>query len=176
MKKSMLWLCLAFALLFHSAWAESPGSRQGVFLSGGSGQDDIDIFRLAWRYRPGGALFCLAGHCFDGYYETSLGYWNGNRNDIGVVAFSPVLMHEFKHVGKRFHPYVEAGIGAALLSHTRIDDRNLSSGFVFEDRIGVGLRSRHLDVGFLLMHYSNAELKEPNNGLSMAMVTIGYWF
>ncbi len=176
MKTRILILGLLLFMASRPLAAAPPDAGHGLFLSAGSGQNEIDVFRLAWRYQPGDVLFCLVEHCFHGYYETSLGHWGGERNDIGVLSFSPVLTYRFHRLGKRHHPYIELGVGVALLSRNRIDRRDLSSALVFEDRIGFGIRSRHMDLGFRLMHYSNAGLKEPNDGLSMALVTLGYWF
>ncbi len=167
---------LCFILLGSTLQAAGHPRRDAVVASVGQASDDIDVFRLAWRRSFRGPLFCWHARCVGGYYETALSYWSGDDDDVFVASFSPVLVHEFKHGMRAFKPYVELGLGAALLSDTRIDRRNLSSNFLFESRLGVGMRSDRLDVNLCFMHYSNAGLSEPNDGLSMLMLSLGYAF
>ncbi len=167
---------LCFVLSGSTVQAADHPRRDAVVASFGQASDDIDVFRLAWRRSFSGPLFCWHARCVGGYYEAALSYWRGDDDDVVAASFSPVLVYEFKHGAKTFKPYVELGLGAALLSDTRIDRRNLSSNSVFESRLGVGMRSDRLDVNLRFMHYSNAGLSEPNDGLSMLMVSLGYAF
>jgi len=167
---------LCFILWGSAARAADHAPGDALVVSFGQASNGIDVFRLAWRRSFSGPLFCWHEHCVGGYYEAALSDWSGDDDDIVVASFSPVLVHEFKQGAKTFKPYIELGLGAALLSDTRIDRRNLSSNFVFESRLGVGLRSDRLDVNLRFMHDSNAGLSEPNDGLSMFMVSLGYAF
>ncbi len=59
-----------------------------------------------------------------------------------------------------------AGIGVALFSGTTAGDRELGSAFNFEDRIGAGLKfSGGQRIGVRALHYSNAGIKQPNDGI-----------
>lgn len=61
---------------------------------------------------------------------------------------------------------IEAGIGVAAFSGTRVGDQNLGSSLNFEDRIGAGLKfANGQSVGVRAIHYSNAGLKQPNDGI-----------
>ncbi len=63
-------------------------------------------------------------------------------------------------------PFIEAGIGVAAFSGTRVGDQNLGSSLNFEDRIGAGLKfANGQSVGVRAIHYSNAGLKQPNDGI-----------
>lgn len=63
-------------------------------------------------------------------------------------------------------PFIEAGIGVAAFSGTRVGDQNLGSSLNFEDRIGAGLKfANGQSVGIRAIHYSNAGLKQPNDGI-----------
>jgi lipid A 3-O-deacylase len=79
------------------------------------------------------------------------------------LSFSPVFVYEF--AGERFKPYIEAGIGIAAFSSTELEDNDLGSSFQFEDRIGFGVRFAGQEVGLRALHYSNAGLKQPNDGV-----------
>ena len=63
-------------------------------------------------------------------------------------------------------PFVEAGIGVAVFSSTRVGEQDLGSAFNFEDRIGLGLKIGDTQrVGIRATHYSNAGIKQPNDGV-----------
>jgi lipid A 3-O-deacylase len=74
-------------------------------------------------------------------------------------------------------PYLELGLGGALLSQTTLGPRTLSTRFQFTEWIGVGVDiSEHFTVGMRFSHYSNAGIKKPNDGLDMQQIVIGARF
>ncbi len=77
---------------------------------------------------------------------------------------APVFVYEF--AGEKVKPFIEAGIGVAVFSGTRVGDQNLGGAFNFEDRMGAGLRfAKGQAVGVRAIHYSNAGMKQPNDGI-----------
>lgn len=106
------------------------------------------------------------GH-LTGYWDLAYTYWASgkNSNDEHSISISPVLVYEFKTQGA-IKPFIELGIGLAGFTGTRVGDKKLGSAFNFEDRIGVGLNIYDTHrVGLRAIHYSNAGLKKPNNGI-----------
>lgn len=100
-----------------------------------------------------------------GYWDTAWTYWEGSyAAGAHSLSFSPVFVYQFH--GQRLRPFVEFGIGVSLFSKTRVGERKLGSAFNFEDRIGIGLilddGSR---IGLRAIHYSNADIKQPNMGI-----------
>ena len=101
-----------------------------------------------------------------GYWDTAYTYWEGGDEASGAhsLSFSPVLVYQFH--GQRFRPFVEFGIGVSLFSSTDVGERDMGSAFQFEDRLGAGVvlpsGSR---VGVRAFHYSNAGIKNPNDGI-----------
>ena len=80
------------------------------------------------------------------------------------LSFSPVLVYEF--AGGSVKPYLEAGIGVALFSHTEVEGNRLGTAFQFEDRLGFGLRfAGGHEVGIRATHYSNAGISSTNDGV-----------
>lgn len=104
------------------------------------------------------------GH-LTGYWDAAYGYWDGDHGDaMHSLSFSPVFVYEF--TGGSVTPYIEAGIGVAVFSDTKYEGRDFGSAFNFEDRIGVGIRfAGNQEVGLRAMHYSNAGIKQPNDGI-----------
>lgn len=99
-----------------------------------------------------------------GYWDAAYTYWDGDDTSSNhSLSLSPVFVYEF--AGQRFKPYVEAGIGIAGFTSTEIESNRLGSSFQFEDRLGVGVRFNNQEVGIRAIHYSNAGLKQPNDGV-----------
>lgn len=101
-----------------------------------------------------------------GYWDLGYTYWEagekaGARHSI---SFSPVFVYEF--AGSRFKPFLEIGVGVAMFSGTTTGDQTLGSSFNFEDRLGAGMKIDEMQkVGVRVIHYSNAGIKEPNDGI-----------
>ncbi|HIZ51571.1 MAG TPA: acyloxyacyl hydrolase, partial [Candidatus Pseudomonas excrementavium] len=66
-------------------------------------------------------------------------------------------------------PFLEGGIGASDFTETDLGDQDMVSKFQFEDRLGAGLKfASGSEVGVRYFHYSNAGIKQPNDGIDMA--------
>ena len=100
-----------------------------------------------------------------GYWDSGYTYWEGgDASGAHSLSFSPVFTYEFS--GFTYTPYIEAGIGLAAFSQTDVGDQRLGSSFNFEDRIGLGLKlPGEQKVGLRAIHYSNAGIKQPNDGI-----------
>jgi len=104
-----------------------------------------------------------------GYIESSINVWEGSTDTVFAVAISPVFRTTLFSVGQH-QINLEAGIGVALISKIKIDDRDLSSSFQFEDRIGFQYKTNNMDIHIRYMHYSNAGLSQPNNGIDIYII------
>ena len=144
--------------------------------SAGAGQslDGIDVYRFGVRKDSGFEWLSNDTGWLSVYYEASLNYWKEGDDEVYGAAFSPVFIYTFGDKANAVQPYIEGGIGIAGISETQIDDRNLSTGFQFEDRIGAGVRMKMVDLNVRYMHYSNCSIKEPNDGIDLVLFTVSY--
>lgn len=154
--------------------AEETPFLNAVSLGYGRAQNDIDIYRLGIRKDSSWSWLENRTGWLSVYYEASLNVWSKGSEQVYGGAISPVFIYYFGDKGNSFHPYVEAGIGAACISDSNIDGRQLSTLFQFEDRVGAGVRFERADVSVRYMHYSNGSIAEPNQGLDIFIVTLSY--
>lgn len=161
MKRLFCLTALATSLLGYGMTAQAAGLELGVGQTGESNMTYRLGLQLDWDKRW---LQSDVGH-LGGYWSGAYTYWDGDKSaSVHSLSFSPVFVYEFS--GQTVRPYIEAGIGVALFSRTRVEDDNLGSAFQFEDRLGVGLRfNGGHEVGIRATHYSNAGITSHNDGI-----------
>ncbi|ADV46384.1 acyloxyacyl hydrolase [Nitratifractor salsuginis] len=155
--------------------AQSSDWIDGIGISYGQSKDNIDIYRLYLRKDFQSRWFQSDLGYLSGYWEGSLNYWDGYGTHNYGVALSPVFTYLFNTSGT-FTPYLEGGIGVSWFSKTQMGPRDLSTHFLFEDRIGAGVRIGNWDLSFRYMHYSNAGIKKPNDGIDIFIGSLSYRF
>ncbi|MEK1906839.1 MAG: acyloxyacyl hydrolase [Pseudomonas sp.] len=158
MKKT---LSLAVAAAFGLA-SLSAQAVDFTFAAGQSG-DSNAVFRLGAQWDWDTSWWQSSTGRLSGYWDAGYTYWVGDETaSNNSLSFSPVFVYEF--AGETVQPYIEAGVGVALFSSTELEGNDLSSSFQFEDRLGAGLRFAGQEVGIRAIHYSNAGIKQPNDG------------
>ena len=173
MKKCTLFV-MGLMLFYSTAMAESSG--YGLSFGYGEADPDINIYRLGLKKDFSSQWLKTTAGYFSGYFELSFNHWEHNNDDINGVAFSPVFVYYLADESKLVRPYIEGGIGVAYIDKYHIAGRNLSTNFQFEDRIGIGARIGFFDLNFRYMHYSNASIKEPNQGIDILIFTTAIQF
>jgi lipid A 3-O-deacylase len=177
MKKTCIFLAVAYLLGLQGWSEESQPLISSVSVGAGlTYHDDISIARFAIRRDSQVNVLENSTGWLSGYYEGSVSYWHKEEDHVFNFALSPVFVYYFGKPDWTVQPYVEAGIGVSAISETKIADRDMSTGFQFEDRVGVGLRTTDLDLSLRYMHYSNASIAAPNDGIDIIIVTVGYRF
>lgn len=172
--KKILLLIVGLMLCYGTALADYSG--YGVSLGYGSSNDDIDIYRIGIKKDFLSKWFENRYGYLSGYFELSFNHWEDNEDDINGVALSPVFVYYFTDETSLIRPYIEGGIGLAYIDEYQIGSRNLATNFQFEDRIGAGARIGMFDMNFRYMHYSNASIKQPNDGIDIWMFTAAIQF
>src|SRR5690554_4850909 len=162
------------ALVFSCALSTAlviPTSHalDGVTLQIGESSENTTTYRVGAQFDFGRTLWQSAGGGVQlgGYWDAGVTRWS--RRDATSLTFTPVFRLSFGAADSGMTPFIEGGIGLSYFTETDLDDQDLGSKFQFEDRLGVGLRfNRGSEVGLRYYHYSNAGIKNPNDGIDMA--------
>ncbi len=156
-------------LFYNTASAGSEGF--GLSFGYGVGKEDIDIYRFGVKKDYSSRWLESNAGYLSGYFELSYNRWEYNSDEINGLAFSPVFVYNFGKDADLIRPYISGGIGVALIDDYHIRNRNLSTHFLFENRIGLGARIRSFDMNVSYFHYSNADIKSPNDGIDIWLFT-----
>jgi len=155
--------------------ARASGSfvPDGVEVTGGYGHD-VTIYGVAVNWNPLCTCAGLKTLGLETRLVAQVAYWEGRQHptangSLWDTRLTPMLRWAGPEATS-VRGFIEAGIGAHLLSATRINnDRVLSTAFQFGETAGAGIAfgDRHrYELGAYVQHVSNARLKEPNNGLT----------
>ncbi|MBS1154722.1 MAG: hypothetical protein H6R07_646 [Proteobacteria bacterium] len=159
---------LVAALLLHPAcWA-----LDGVSIAGGSNLDtsdkDFDFLQISIRDSFNGRWFESSTGSVVTNWEASVTRWNPQSRENWVGALGVAVRYEFSKTSV-WAPYIEYGLGGALVSNLKIsDNRRFSTHFQFANRLEIGNRfgpDLENELGLVFWHYSNAYIKEPNPGV-----------
>ncbi|MDP3814742.1 acyloxyacyl hydrolase [Pseudomonas sp.] len=130
----------------------------------GQSSESTMVYRLGAQFDFNRSWFETDVGRLTGYWDAGYTFWDGDETSSNhSLSVTPVFVYEFG--GGNVKPYIEAGIGVAAFAHTELEDKDLGSSLQFEDRLGFGLRFAGQEVGLRALHYSNAGLKQPNDGV-----------
>ncbi|MBW0149241.1 acyloxyacyl hydrolase [Marinobacter arenosus] len=153
-------------------------SGETLSLSGSYSPSEVVGGRLSYRPDPLPVVFPAWLGTPTLFLEFSLNTWVEYRRDdeaITSLALSPVM--QWPLFGDHDSLFLEAGIGLALIDFIQIAGHDLSSHFQFEDRIGLSWayrRNQKASLSLNIFHYSNAGLKQPNQGLNLLVLGWSY--
>lgn len=176
MKIKKLVVLITGILLIAVSAPATETSGWGLSFGYGEADPDIDIYRVGIKKDFWAEWLETRVGYVSGYFELSFNHWEHDDTDINGVGFSPVFVYYFGDKNNLIRPYIEGGIGVSWINQTTIADRDMSTQFQFEDRIGAGVRWGFIDLNFRYMHYSNASIKQPNHGIDILMFTTSIQF
>ena len=152
------------ALAGFSLGAGAGAQAADLAFALGSTSDSTLTYRLGLQCDFGRNFSASSSGRLSGYWDTAYTYWQGDKAASShSLSLTPVFVYEF--AGATVKPYVEAGVGVALFSSTELEEHDLGSAFQFENRFGVGLRFNGQELGLRAIHYSNAGISQPNDGM-----------
>lgn len=168
MKKTALALSCALCAALSVPAAHA---LDGLTLQIGDSSESTTTWRIGAQFEFGRALWQSqsGGVKLDGYWDTGVTRWSSL--DATSMSLTPMFRLNFGANSGGVTPFLEGGIGASYFTKTRLGDQNISSRFQFEDRIGAGLKfPTGSEVGVRAYHYSNAGIKQPNDGINMGAI------
>ncbi|MFA7279670.1 MAG: acyloxyacyl hydrolase [Sterolibacterium sp.] len=156
----------------HLAHAESFSAPSGIAILGGYGSNvDVAGAEVFWDNFYSNAWF--KDHGLVTRLVAEVGYWHSrdDKNEhspVVNVGVTPQVRWLAPQLGA-VRPFLEAGIGVRLLSHTQIDERRMAIAAQFGERLGVGFSfgpQDRYETALFLQHVSNGRIKQPNNGFT----------
>lgn len=166
--------------------SKSLAEGHGISIASGYGSAHIVPIRLGFQKNFDKRWRDKADWPIRGYWEGSLYAMQGQRIEnpdshrrVEAVALAGVFRFERVRESMVGWPYIEVGIGVSWFNRKEIGGRDLGMHFQFEDRFGVGVRfgrNRQYDIGYKVIHFSNAYIGPCNHGINLHLVNLGYWF
>lgn len=140
-----------------------------------------DMMRIAAQWKWSQRWFQTASRHLGGYWDLSLAEWDrehrpGETGYLTEIGFTPVFRLQANDL-RGF--YLEGGIGAHLLSSTQLGNKHFGTAFQFGDHLGFGYRfgaRGAMDISYRYQHLSNADIKQPNNGIDFQQLRLQFWF
>ena len=150
----------------------------GIAVVAGEGRN-VDMLRVGAQWRWSARWFQGQNAHLGGYWDVGAAQWrrdeagrHGNLAEFGVTPIFRLQANDLRGF------YLEGGIGAHLLSETRLGSKRYSTAFQFGEHIGFGYRfgaRGAYDLGYRYQHVSNGDIKTPNNGADFHQVRLQYW-
>ncbi|WP_271010276.1 acyloxyacyl hydrolase [Paucibacter sp. B51] len=126
----------------------------------------------AWRASSSALSLQLAPRLQLGAWQAERGAAEPRR--LLDAAFIPALRWDLGSPAAGLRLDLELGIGAGLISHSRIGARQKSTNFQFFDVMGLGLRSADARWRLSLdyRHVSNADIRKPNQAVDFIGLSV----
>lgn len=164
-------IVIFLSLFFYSFAAQAEEHPESFAVYAGLARDDINIYRVSLQ-SPFDDWLSDRNIPLKGFFETSLNILDADDTIYGG-AISPVFGVPLFRVSN-YQLSLIGGIGVSFISETSINSRNLSSAFQFEDRLGLQLQGNKIGISALYLHYSNAGISDPNDGLDLFVIGLSF--
>jgi lipid A 3-O-deacylase len=148
---------------------EEKNIINSISLGIGANKDNKTVYRVAVQ-KDFGSLFGNKDFNLD--LDVALTQFSCNDAKVHIFALSPLFSYKFNNTFKTVKPYIKGGIGLSYIDTTFLEDRGFSTHFQFEDRIALGFFNDYFDLSLNYIHYSNASIKKPNDGLDTLMLSL----
>lgn len=108
---------------------------------------------------------------------TQFRYDGGQPGPRRVWEGGALALFRIARAGGAIRPYAEAGLGLTAFNRTTLGGKDISSSFQFTEQLGLGLLfAERWSVGWRYSHYSNGDIKMPNDGIDMQQIEVGVSF
>ncbi len=186
--KTMPRILATLLLLMCQTLLADAGERRwidavSVTLGGSDESYNTDVLQLGMQKRWRHSWFTGGAWYLGGYWDSELTLMEADRGSTDEVlglSITPVLRYQRDaRLSSGVTPFAEAGLGAHLLSATHIGDSNLSTAFQFGSLLGVGVgfgERGQYELSYRFTHLGNGGIKEPNDGIDLHLLKLGYNF
>ncbi len=180
-KKWIMLLVFFFSISFANA-ALIDSFSIGV---GGGNPNNLRGGRIALQKNWNIKLLPLLGFYTTGYWDANFAYFHtqgdqfGRYKNIAIIGINPVFRFRPTNAIYGIVPYLEASVGLAAYNHRRLGHRNLGMNWSFEDLLGFGATfgdRQQYDLSLHFLHFSNADIKRPNNGIDVKILAMFRYF
>jgi hypothetical protein len=168
------------AVLLSLFFGQVPGfAIDRVFSEAGAGHEG-DLIRIGAQWKLAERPFADDRWQLDVLLEVETGYWNPEfgDNDLWEIGATPIFqVASNRSSSTGLLPFLEAGLGAHLLSNVRFSDLYLSTSLQFGSHIGAGIyfgKDRRFSLVYRFQHLSNASVKQPNPGIEFHLLQFGF--
>lgn len=125
-----------------------------------------------WSANPGGWKATLSPAL-----EVTQFRYDGPQGDQRLNEGGALGFFRIERASGGLRPYAEAGIGLAAFSRKDLGNKNFSTHFQFTEQLNLGLRfAERWSAAVGYSHYSNADIKTPNDGIDMYQAVLGIAF
>jgi lipid A 3-O-deacylase len=118
-----------------------------------------------------------------GFWDASLAYLKSDINQdtsLFDLSLTPFLrLQRDAQLSSGVTPFSQIGLGGHLLSDTELGNRDLATRLQFGPQVGVGLgfgRKGNYELTYRYQYLTNGGIKQPNDGLKMHFLSLGYAF
>ncbi len=145
--------------------------------------EGTDLFRVGVQKRWKRNWFTGGAWYLGGYWDTELAAMDpdiADADNVYAISITPVFRYQRdSRLSSGITPFAEAGLGAHLLSDTHVGDNDMSTAFQFGPLLGLGVgfgERGQYELSYRFTHLTNADIKEPNDGLDLHLLKLGYNF
>jgi lipid A 3-O-deacylase len=180
-------LLLATGLLVSLANAYGSNWIDGISLSYGhdSNDNDTNLLQAGLQNKWQRTWFNGGAWYVGGYWDAELAYMESEisgaeNSELFDLSLTPVFrMQRDATLSSGVSPFAEAGIGAHVLSETRLGDRSFSTALQLGSVLGLGLGfggNGQYEVSYRFQRLSNLGIKQPNDGMDLHLLRFAYNF
>lgn len=180
---------LLLSVCIVSTLAEANGSNwiDGLSLSYGGDSDgnDTNLLRAGLQNKWQRTWFNGGAWYVGGYWDAELAYMKSDlreseNDELFDLSLTPVFrVQRDAGLSSGVSPFAEAGIGAHLLSETRLGDRAFSTALQLGSVLSLGLGfgdNGQYELSYRFQRISNIGIKQPNDGMDLHLLRFGYSF
>jgi hypothetical protein len=169
-------IALAALVASVAAATSADGSALRIDAAAGTG-DNVNVVGIQAAWTPRLELPLLERHDIEPRAIGQIAYWRAHDDSDGNHSLADgsllAALHWTLAPVSEYQPFLEPAFGIELLSHVKINSRDLTTAFQFGSQLAAGVVvARRCEVAVFVHHTSNGDIKLPNWGLTYAGILV----